>query len=261
MRGLGLIVYGSSGVGKTSFASRFPGPVKFISLKETGFEDLADSELMPANCTNVNPQDWEDLEDATLSTLKGTLVIDSCSGLQEMLFNEVCRTVYNSDWDKFTEYWKGQRVDSPVFLAKYQTKLDTVRNRGVHVIVIGHMATEETPNTLGANYLTHTLDMDKAVKASMIKWAGNILFLNIDINIVTVTEVAKDKTVLTGKAKDSDKRVIWTETSPGHIAKNRMNLPPVIKMGSSPDEAFKNFWKVLPDPYKRTWPVPGCEVK
>jgi len=134
-------------------------------------------------------------------------------------------------------------------------------NRGVHVIVIGHMATEETPNTLGANYLTHTLDMDKAVKASMIKWAGNILFLNIDINIVTVTEVAKDKTVLTGKAKDSDKRVIWTETSPGHIAKNRMNLPPVIKMGSSPDEAFKNFWKVLPDPYKRAWPVPGCEVK
>lgn len=254
-----MILYGGEGVGKTSIAAQFTriGPVRFISIKETGLLDLIDAGIAPSNISHVVAKEWDDVEDATLSTQKGTLVLDSLSGLQELIFAEVCKTVYNDNWDEFTSYWKGQRVDSPVFLAKYQNSLDLLRERGVHVILLGHMITEETPNSMGANYLTHTLDLDKNMRASMLKWAQNVLFMNIDINITAAIDIAKDRTILTGKAKDEDKRVIWTEKSPGHVAKNRMNLPPVIRMGNSPEEAFKNLWKAMPESYRRTWPLPN----
>ena len=42
MRGLALIVYGSEGVGKTSFGIEFEriGPVVFATLNETGYDDI-----------------------------------------------------------------------------------------------------------------------------------------------------------------------------------------------------------------------------
>lgn len=261
MRGLGLVAYGSEGVGKTSWAAQFIrlGPVRFLSVRESGFEDLNDAGIVPDGIDHHYPEDWDELDHLSRSVQQGTLVVDSLSGVQPVLFDHVCRTAYKGEWDGkdgFMSYWKGPRVDSPVFLNKYFEGLDMLRNKGVNVVLLGHMATEETPNTMGADYLTHTLDMDKGVRAATLKWAQAVLFLTIDLNITRSVESVKD-TILVGKAKDTDKRVIWTEKSPGHVAKNRMNLPPLIMMGSSPEEGFTNFYNKLPETYRRNFPLKG----
>lgn len=258
MRGLGLVLYGSEGVGKTSVALQFgrQGPLTCISCKESGYDDLDAMAEVPDNCINHNAENWEDVVTITKSS-PGTLVLDSLSGLQAMLFDYVCRTQYNSIWDGkngFSSYYKGQRVDSPPVLMEYVDLLDRKRSKGEHVILIGHMVTATLPNTLGADFQSHVLDMDQGDKGGLrsviMKWAQAVLFMNIDVSIERNIDVDKGQ-VMRGKARDSDTRVIYTTKSPGHSAKNRLNLPPLIMMGESPVEAFNNLWSNIPAAFKR----------
>lgn len=259
VKGLGLVLYGSEGIGKTSLALQFAnvGPLTCLSVNEYGYSNLEiTGEVLP-NSKNIQITNWEKLIYHTKEFKDKVLVIDSLSGIQTILFDYVCRTAYNGIWagkDGFSSYWKGQRVDSPPVLIDYLDQLERLRDRGCHVILTGHMVTTEETNTLGADYLSHVLDMDQGdkggVRSCIMKWAQAVLFMNIDVSITRATELARDKTVLEGKAKDDDKRLMYTTKSPGHAAKNCLKLPPIINMGESPQEAFKAFWSTLPQVYK-----------
>jgi len=255
-RGFGMVFYGGEGIGKSGTALQFSilGPLTCFSVGESGFEDLDLIGEVPADCINHPIESWEDLMYATKKITEGVIVIDSLSGIQKILFDYVCRTVYNGDWDKFTSYWKGQRVDCPVFLDNYLHLLDALRHQGVHIILIGHMVTTAESNTLGADYLSHVIDLDQGDKGGLrscvTRWAQAVLFMNIDVSITRATELAKDRTVLEGKAKDDDNRLIYTTKAPGHSAKNRLQLPEIISMGESATEAFKNLWSAMPKVYQ-----------
>lgn len=256
VRGLGLVLYGGEGMGKTGLSLQFShlGPLKCLSIGETGYEDLNTIGEVPDNCTNVVVDSWDEMIKETRNLEEQVLVLDGLAGVQKMLFNHVCRTMYDNNWTDFTSYWKGQRVDSPAFLSEYLNMLDNLRAEGKHIILIGHMVTTQEPNTLGADYLSHVIaldDGDKGGLRSCVKqWAQAILFLNIDISITRATETARNKVVMEGKAKDDDNRLIYTTKAPGHSAKNRLQLPPIISMGASANEAFVNLWKVMPKVYK-----------
>jgi hypothetical protein len=256
MRGLGLVFYGGEGIGKTGTALQFAalGSTTCLSIGESGYEDLETIDEVPAGVENIVIRRWEELIKAVKGFDGEVLVIDSLSGLQTLLFDYVCRTVYDRNWDKFTSYWKGQRVDSPVILQKFLEVLDDLRAQGVHVILIGHMVTTTESNTLGADYLSHVIDMDQGDKGGcrscVTKWAQAVIFMNIDVAITRVTERSPDRTVMEGKAKDDDNRLMYTTKAPGHSAKNRLQLPEIINMGTSANDAFKNLWKEMPAKYK-----------
>lgn len=255
-RGLGLVFYGGEGIGKTGTALQLSilGPLTCFSIGESGFEDLEVVNEVPQGCINVNIDTWESLMANIKKIKEGVIIIDSLSGLQKILFDYVCRTAYGNDWEKFTSYWKGQRVDAPVFLDNFLNYLDSLRVKGVHVVLIGHMITATETNTLGADYLSHVIDMDQGdrggVRSCITKWAQAVIFMNIDVAITRATELAKDKTVIEGKAKDDDNRLMFTTKAPGHSAKNRLQLPSIIPMGESAKEAFKNLWNHMPKAYK-----------
>ena len=255
-RGLGLVFYGGEGIGKTGVALQLSilGPLTCFSIGESGYEDLEIIEEVPQGCENIKIDSWDGLMSNIKKIKEGVVVIDSLSGLQKILFDYVCKTVYGNDWDKFTSYWKGQRVDCPVFLDNLLQLLDAMRNRGIHVVIIGHMVTTTESNTLGADYLSHVIDMDQGDKGGLrscvTKWAQAVIFMNIDVAITRATELAKDKTVMEGKAKDDDNRLMFTTKAPGHSAKNRLQLPAIIPMGESAKEAFKNLWNCMPKAYK-----------
>lgn len=257
--GLKLTFYGGEGIGKTGTALQFGllGSLKCLSCGESGYIDLEIVGEVPENCTNVQVKTWEQLVRETKNCEEKVLVIDSLSGLQTMLFDYVCRTVYNGVWDGkdgFSSYWKGQRVDSPVYLDSYLNELEKLRTSGTHVILIGHMVTTSESNTLGADYLSHVLDMDQGdkggVRSLITKWSQAVIFMNIDVAITVATERDKTRQVLEGKAKDDDNRLMYTTKAPGHSAKNRLKLPPIIPMGDSALQAFKNLWANMPQAYK-----------
>lgn len=256
-RGLALLIYGGEGIGKTGTALQFAhlGPLTCISAGETGYEYLDIINEVPSNCTNYVVESYEEIHSITKKMKEGVLVLDSLSGLQNMLFDYVCRIVYNGKRDDFNNYWKGQRQDSPVFFDQYLNLLNSLCAKGIHVILLGHCITAEVLNALGPDYVSHMLDMDYSDKGASLrscatKWAQAILFMDIDIAITRVTERAKDKTVLEGKAKDDDNRLIYTTKSANHSAKNKLQLPPIIPMGSSAQEAFRNLWSHMPKAYQ-----------
>ena len=226
-------------------------------MGETGYEDLEIVGEVPDGCTNYNVDSWEALCGYIKKSTADVIVIDSLSGLQEILFKYVCKTAYQGKWDGkdgFTSYWKGQRVDSPPVLLQLLDILNGIRAEGRHVILIRHMITTTEPNTTGADFLSHVIDMDQGDKGGcrscVTKWAQAVLFMNIDVAITRATERAADKTVMEGKAADRDNRLIYTTKSPGHSAKNRLHLPPIINMGTSPQEAFKALWQEMPQAYQ-----------
>lgn len=255
-RGVGIGLYGGEGLGKTSWAVQWAllGSVKVMSLGEIGYLDLELGDEIPPGCRNVQINNFEELDKETVNATEDILVYDSLMGVQSAIFDYVCRTQFDSDWSKFTDYWKGQRIYSPPVFEKWLSRLSAHLAAGRHVIIIGHMLTDTLPNTLGADYKSHVIALDEGDKGGMrsvfMRWAPNVFFLNINIDIQRVTEEgtrANKGMVIEGKAYDRDQRVLYTVKAPGHAAKNKLQLPPVISMGDSAKQGFENFIKALPE--------------
>ena len=254
-RGLGMVIYGGEGVGKTSWAAQFSklGSVKIVSIGETGVDDLRMVGDIPDSVKSVVVDTFEELDHETNNCQEDTFVVDSLQGVQTAVFDFVCRTQYNGRWDGrdgFTSYWKGQRVDSPPVFNKWLDRLSGLLATGKNVILIGHVYTTMLPNTLGADYQSHVVAMDDGdkggLRSCLMRWAPNVFFMNINVDIEVATASDRGKTTA-GKAVDTDKRLMYTQKAPGHAAKNRLRLPPIISLGNSASEGFDNFIKKLPE--------------
>jgi hypothetical protein len=255
-RGIGIVLYGGEGLGKTSWAVQWAalGSVKVISVNEIGYDSLAMVGDVPEGCRNIKINNFEELDKEIISATEDVIVIDSIGGVQEKLFDFVCRTQFNGNFEEFTSYYKGYRSNSPPVFGKWLERLERHLQLGRHVIIIGHMITTSIPNTSGADYLSHVVALDDGDKDGMrqrlMRWAPNVLFLNIDVAITRSTErgTGTEKgLVLEGKADDRDNRYFFTTKAPGHAAKNTLKLPPVIPAGASAKEAFNNFINKLPE--------------
>lgn len=245
-RGLGLIIYGIPGIGKTSFAAQFPGPIQFYSMKESGYDDLNDVGEIPDWCSNENILSWESFVVQFKKCTAKTIVVDSLSGFQQLLFRYVTEKYYDGDVKKFSAYYNGPRTDAPAVLEReWENVAAAKRNLGTHVILLGHAKTDTVPNALGTDYLAHIVDLDKGVGGIVNKWAQAILFMALDIEAVK-----NNRGQLTEKAKNTEERLMYTGTSPGHVAKNRLHLPDPIMLGDSAEKAFKAFWAKIPAVYK-----------
>lgn len=241
-RGLGLLIYGMPGIGKTSFALQFPKPLTCLSIKETGYDDLELIGEVPEGCENVEIEDWEELLSFSKKCSDKTVVYDSTSGLQQILFEHVIAETYEGDAARFSSYSQGPRIDAPVAMSELESHLNYMRSKGTNVILLGHMKTEDMPNSMGPNYMSHVLDMDKGIRGLLTKWAQATLFMSVDIEQQQAVRSHKGQ-VISAKAKDVDDRLMHCQNAPGHIAKNRLGLPPYVSMGHSPKEAYENFKK------------------
>ena len=254
-RGIGVVLYGGEGLGKTSWALQWAalGSLRILSAGEIGFEDLEMVGEVPPGCTNTVVDSFEELDKETVNSTEDILVVDSLMGVQNLVFDYVCRTEFSNNKEDFTSYWKGQRINSPPVFEKWLNRLSRQLAAGRHVIIIGHMFTTSLPNTMGADYLSHVVSLDDGDKGGMrsvlMRWAPNVLFLNIDVAITRATEkgIGNERgIVFEGKADDRDQRFFYTTKAPGHQAKNKLQLPPVISAGGSAQEAFNNFIAKLP---------------
>jgi len=257
VRGLTGVIYGREGMGKTSLGLRFPGPVHCKSILETGYDDLEMIGAVPENSTNVRIKSFEHLVEETKKVSSGTLLLDSSKGLQSKLFDFVCEKYYKNDRTAFNAYSSGARRESPAVFQDYLDLCSLKADQGVNVIFLGHVGTISLPNTMGADYLCHVINLDDGEKglglrSSLTAWAGFIFFLNMSVDITRVTEVdSKSKLALEGKAKEYSERVIYTSISTAHQAKNRWNMPPVIPMGQNPSDAWTNLFKHFPEVYRK----------
>ena len=204
--------FGPEGIGKTTFASKFPNPL-FIDT-EGGTSHLDVARVM---C----PQKWDDLialidEIASANVCK-TLVIDTIDWAEQIASAHICEK-YRVKSIEQMGYGKGYTYLAEE-MERFLAALNKVIDSGKHVVLNAHakMRKQELPDEQGA-FDRWELKLTRNVAPLIKEWADLLLF----INYKTFVTVSDDK--VTAKAKGG-KRVMYASHHPCWDAKNRHGLP------------------------------------
>lgn len=206
-----IVIYGPEGIGKSTFASKFPDPL--FSDTEGSTKKLNVNRL-------ENPSSWQMLlqqaEYVKLNRPCKTYVIDTADWAEKLCSQAVCSRANKSGIEDFG-YGKGYVYLKEEF-GKLLNLLEDIVETGIHVVFTAHSLLKkfEQPDEMGA-YDRYELKLTKYVAPLVKEWADTILFANYK------TYVISDEN---GKKKASGgNRVMYTSHHPCWDAKNRDNLP------------------------------------
>lgn len=209
-----VVLYGPEGIGKSTFASRFPQPL-FIDTE--GSTTNLDVNRLP------KPTSWEMLCQEVEYILQNpalcrTLVIDTIDWAETLCIQSLCAKhnvngIEGFGWGKGYTYLKEE-------MGRLLNRLSTLKDAGVNVLLTAHAQIRkfEQPDELGA-YDRWELKLGKQTCPIVKEWADLLLFANYK----TVT-VAVDKEGNKHKAQGG-RRVMYTSHHPCWDAKNRFGLP------------------------------------
>ena len=208
-------IYGTEGVGKTTFAAQFPGAVFIDTEGSTKHMDVARFDP---------PETLQDVKDQISYVIDhpaevGSLIIDTVDSLEKLLFKAVCEK-------NNIENMEGIPYGKAYTIAKKEMQdllemLDKVIARGVNVALICHSMIRkfELPDEMGS-YDRYMLKLNEKNIAPLIKeWVDMLLFVNYRTDIVT------DEKTKTKKGKGGQKRIMYANHTACWDAKNRFGLP------------------------------------
>lgn len=230
-----VVVYGPEGIGKSTFASKFPGPI-FIDVESGSSELDVVRTKKPSSYAILKQQ---------INMLKGgytdfrTLVIDTADWTEKLIAEEICGK-FQVNGIEGIGYGKGYTYLEEEF-GRFLNSLQDFVDMGINVVVCAHakITKFEQPDELGA-YDRWELKLQKKSAPLLKEWADMLLFANYETHVVNVDNQGAAK----GKNKaQGGKRVMYTSHTPSWDAKNRKDLPD--KLEFSFNEIAKFFEKDL----------------
>lgn len=211
------VIYGCEGVGKSTFASKFPKPL-FMDL-EGGTAHL--------DVNRAEVASWENIIstiDELIENSQGfqTLVIDTADWAERMCSAYLCKKYKKTGIEDFG-YGKGYQYLAEEF-AGMLAKLTELQNSGMHIVVLAHSTIRklELPEENGT-YDHYELKCSKTVSPLIKEWADGLLFANYR---TFIQASASGK----GKAVGGKERVLYTEHTAFCDAKNRWGLTGVLPL-------------------------------
>lgn len=212
-----IVIYGTEGIGKSTFASQFPDPV-FIDTEDSTKElDVARFD---------RPTSWKMLLQEVQYVIDHpdccrTLVLDTADWAEQLEIADLCA---EKGWTGLEDpgYGKGYQYSAEKF-GKLLNLLSCVTEKGVNVVVTAHawLRKIELPDEMGA-YDHWEMKTSKKVAPMIREWGDAVFFANYKTLIVNVDGKGAQK----GKNKaQGGKRVMYTTHHPCWDAKNRYGLP------------------------------------
>lgn len=212
------VIYGPEGIGKSTFASRFPDPVFIDTEGSTNNMDVA---RLP------RPTSWNMLfeEIEYVKNNPGvcrTLVIDTIDWAELLCVEHIC-SLYNKKGIEDFGYGNGYVYAKEEF-GRFLNRLSDLIEAGIHVLLTAHAHIRkfEQPDELGS-YDRWELKLGKKTSSQtspLVKeWADMLLFANYKTYSVAVDKDGKKHKAQGGK------RVMYTQHHPCWDAKNRFGLP------------------------------------
>lgn len=221
-RPLRIVIYGTDGIGKSSFAAAAPAPI-FISA-EDGTAHL-DVTRFPM------PESWGDILDAIGVLYEQdhafkTVVLDSADWAEQIARDAVC-IENNVPSIETIPYGKGW-VFAQEKIMQLLRGFDALYAKGMNVIIVAHAQIKPFNDPEHEAYDRYSLKMDKRSDPLLREWADYVLFANWDTRLDQKTD-SKGKPLpgLDGKAKAKSfgKRLLYTQRSAAFDAKRRFNVP------------------------------------
>lgn len=212
-----VCLYGVEGIGKTTFASKFPNPL-FIDL------DNGSARLDVARVANINS--WALLNSVvkkvyTDPSVCKTLVIDTADAAERLCVEKICNQYNKSGIEEFG-YGNGYTYLVEEF-ARFLTLLEACVTQGINVVLLAHavLKTVTKPDEMGS-YDHWELKLSKKTTnqvAPLVKeWADLLIFANYKTTLLSEQGKAKKKAV-------GGERRMWLSHTPFADAKNRFGLP------------------------------------
>lgn len=206
------VAYGCEGVGKSSFAAKFPNPI-FADLENgTAHLDVVRIEGLVT---------WENLIlsiDELIKDNQGfkTFVLDTADWAERLCASYLCRVHKKKGIEDFG-YGKGYQFLAEEF-SELLGKLTALQESGMHIVILAHSMIRklELPEETGA-YDHYELKCSKTVSPLLKEWADGLLFANFRTTI-QMTSDGK------GKAIGGKERVLYTEHTAFADGKNRWGL-------------------------------------
>lgn len=210
-----IVVYGPEGIGKTTFASKFPHPLFIDTEGSTKHIDV--------NRFEDKPQSWQMLLEQvnyvkTHPQICMTLVVDTADWAEQLAISGACAAYQKNSIEDFG-YGKGY-VYVQEYFGKLLNSLDEIVARGINVVLTAHakMRKFEQPDEMGA-YDRWEMKLSKNVAPMVKEWADMVLFVNYETHAIKVDDSKKKYKAQGGK------RVMFTTHNPCWDAKNRHDLP------------------------------------
>ena len=212
-----IVVYGPEGIGKTTFASKFPDAV-FIDTEggSYGF-DVA---RMP------DPSSWVALGQEITSVRDGdtpcrTLVIDTADWAEHLCEAHILASRQISSIEDLG-YGKGYTYVREEF-GKLLNRLSEVTEKDITVVLCAHaiMRKFEQPDELGT-YDRWEMKLSKQVAPLVKEWADEIIFANYKTYTVLANDAKKAKDIK--KKATGARRCMYLTHHPCWDAKNRWGL-------------------------------------
>ena len=212
-----IVLYGTHGIGKSTFAAQAPNPV-FIQTEE-GL-DAINVTAFPL-C-----QSYEEIIDSIGSLAQedhdfGTVVIDSADWAEQLVHKRVAKdnnvaTIdaigYGRGYKAATDYWK-QILEG----------LDHLRSdKNMQVILLAHTQVKRFDDPLADPYDRYQLDLHHGSASLISEWCDILMFANQQYSTVK-SDVGFNQKVT--RAVGSGNRVLYTQERPGWQAKSRWPLP------------------------------------
>ena len=213
-----IILYGSPGVGKSTFAAHIPGAL-FLDV-EGGTLNLE-----AARVEREALETFDDVADVLSALLTqeheySTLVIDTADFLEKVLMKQVAVEHGKKDFAQINGYGREYIALANVWRGICQTLDDLREKRGMAVILIAHETLRKIKEPDTETYEKYTLALDPRTTEFLEAWCDCILFAKEEV----YAEKDKSQRVKT-RAGD---RMLFTKDCPHYLAKNRYGLPEEI---------------------------------
>lgn len=226
-----ILIYGSQGMGKTTFASFAPNPI-FIQTEDGLASVDSDSFPLATSFQEVlkylgelaeNDHDYK------------TLAVDSVDWLERLIYSQVCaernvKTIgdiaYGAGYNQAIDLWQ-QYIDCLNYLRDAKNMM---------IIQIAHSQVKKYENPETDSYDRYQIKMHDKASAILLEHADAVFFVN------QVVGVKKEQEGFSKRARaiGSGDRSIFTEERPAYIAKNRYGLPHEI-----PFDKEGSYWSII----------------
>jgi len=215
-----VVCYGPEGIGKSTFASKFPDPLFIDTEGSTTHMDVMRTQ---------RPSSWTMLMEQVTFIKNNpgmckTLIIDTCDWAEMLCAKHICDKANVKGIEDFG-YGKGYTWLEEEF-GRFLNLLSEVITQGINVVITAHaqMRKFEQPDEMGA-YDRWELKLEKKTSALLKEWADMVLFANYKTLVVNVDNQGTAK----GKNKpQGGSRVMYTTHHPCWDAKNRHDLAPEL---------------------------------
>jgi len=212
-----IVLYGTHGIGKSTFAAQAPNPV-FIQTEE-GL-DAINVTAFPL-C-----QSYEDIMEAIGSLAEedhdfSTVVIDSADWAEQLVHKRVAKdnnvvTIdaigYGRGYKAAVDYWK-QILEG----------LDHLRStKNMQIVLLAHTQVKRFDDPLADPYDRYQLDLHHGSASLISEWCDILMFANQQYSTVK-SDVGFNQKIT--RAVGNGNRVLYTQERPGWQAKSRWPLP------------------------------------